>query len=181
MRRRRAAAALAAVLALAACSGDDEAAPTTTASPFGPAECAPGAPVLLVDQIDDAIAAVEAELGGPQEYFEINATSLLVNLFVADVATQTVTPYAYVGGELTSEDPLDGAQGYTFVADQVQVDDQRVLSCVVPALPDSTVDVFFVEGADGGVRYTVLTSNDKGGQLTVEVSGEGQVIGVDAV
>lgn len=181
MRRAGLAAVAAAVLVLASCSGDDDAATTTTASPFGPAECAPASPVLLVDQIDEAIAAVEAELGGPQEFFEINATALLVNLFVADVTTETVTPYVYVGGELTSQDPLAGAQGFTFVAEQIAIDDQRVLSCIVPELPDSSLDVFFVEGADGGVRYTVLTSNDKGGQLTVEVNGQGQVLAVDAV
>lgn len=176
-----AAAAAAVILAAAGCSGDDGSSPSSTASPLGPTACAEADPPLLVDRIDDAIAAVEAELGGPQEYFEINATPLLVNLFVADVATETVTPYAYVGGELSAQEPLDGAQGFTFVAESLEFDERRVLSCIVPQLPESVLDVFFVEGADGGVRYTVLTSNDKGGQLTVEVNGQGQVLAVDAV
>ena len=43
----------------------------------------------VLDQIAPAVAAIEAELGGPQQYFEINATPQLVNLFVAiDGATQ---------------------------------------------------------------------------------------------
>lgn len=180
--RRRVAALAAVVLVgvVAACSGED-ASPDTTESPFGPTACPAAEPPLLVDQIDEAIAAVEAELGGPQEYFEINATSLLVNLFVADVATQTVTPYVYVGGELSSQEPLDGAQGFTFFADAVAIDGERVLSCIVRDLPESTLEVFFVEGADGGVRFSALTSNELGGQLTVEVNGQGQVLAVDTV
>ena len=56
----------------------------------------------VLDQIAPAIAAVEAELGGPQQYFEINATPQVVNLFVATDDATTVTPYVYVGGELAS-------------------------------------------------------------------------------
>jgi hypothetical protein len=182
MRRRAAVAVtLVVVLAGAACSGGDDASPETTESPFGPTACPAAEPPLLVDQIDEAIAAVEAELGGPQEYFEINATPLLVNLFVADVDTQTVTPYVYVGGEVSSQEPLDGAQGFTFFAESITIDDQRVLSCIVRDLPESTLEVFFVEGAEGGVRYTALTGNELGGQLTVEVNGQGLVLAVETV
>jgi hypothetical protein len=183
MRRRGAARAAAVVLmvAVTACSGGDDASPETTESPFGPTACPAAEPPLRVDQIDEAIAAVEAELGGPQEYFEINATSLLVNLFVADVETRTVTPYVYVGGELSSQEPLDGAQGFTFFAEAVAIDGQRVLSCIARDLPESTLEVFFVEGADGGVRFSALTSNELGGQLTVEVNGQGLVLAVETV
>ena len=37
----------------------------------------------LVDEIDDAVTALETKLGAPQQFFEINATSSLVNLIVA--------------------------------------------------------------------------------------------------
>ena len=64
----------------------------------------------------------------------------------------------------------------------MSIDPERVLSCVVDQLPDSALEVFFVEAnAEGALRYTVLTSNDQGGQLTVEVTGDGLVLAVDAV
>ena len=62
-------------------------------------------------EIAPAIAALEAELGGPQQYFEINATPQLVNLFVADAATAAVTPFVYVGGSLAETGQAAGAQG----------------------------------------------------------------------
>ncbi|MCB1002434.1 MAG: hypothetical protein KDB40_24300 [Acidimicrobiales bacterium] len=190
--------AFAAITALGGCS-DDEAGPTeateatdagsTDAGSAVPVSTAPGAdacapvdPVLLVDRIDEAVAAVEAELGGPQQYFEINATATLVNLFVADVAAESVTPYAYVGDELSSDEPIVGATGNTFAADAVAVDTSRVLGCVSAELPDTALDVFFVEGGAGGtVRYTVLGTSAQGGQLVVEVAATGQIIGVDAI
>ncbi len=174
-------AACAAVL-LSACSDDGEAAPETTFS-LGPAECAVADdPVLMVDQIDEAVAAVESELGVGQVYFEINATPLLVNLFVADPVAKTVTPYAYVGGALSAEEPLPVEAGSAFPASALSIDPQRVLSCITDQLPDSGLDVFFVEAnADGAVRYTVLTTNAQGGQLTIEVTGNGLVLAVDAI
>ena len=168
-------------LVLAGCAGGDDVSPDTTLS-FGPQACAPSEPSLVVDQIDDAVAAVEAELGGPQLYFEINATPLLVNLFVADASAATVTPFAYVGGELSSEAAIEGATGNAFVASAIDLDPQLVLSCVTDQLPASVLDVFFVEGGpEGAVKYTVLTSNEQGGQLSVEVTGEGLILAVDTI
>ena len=77
------------VVVACGCSGDSSTAdPASTTEPpaaidTAPTECAPATPELKVDQFADAIAAVETERGGPQQYFEINSTSLLVNLFVA--------------------------------------------------------------------------------------------------
>ncbi len=86
--------AAALVVGAASCGGGDDAA---------------ARPAL--DQIAPAVAAVEAKLGGPQQYFEINATPQLVNLFVADAAKTTVTPYVYVGGAVAEAGPSAGAQG----------------------------------------------------------------------
>ncbi|MEZ5223019.1 MAG: hypothetical protein R2743_16090 [Ilumatobacteraceae bacterium] len=198
MRRRGRAAraaitALAMVTAVGGCS-DDEVVPESGSTESGSTEeasvsTAPGAdacaavdPVLVVDRIDEAVAAVEAELGGPQQYFEINATATLVNLFVADVAAESVTPYAYVGDDLSSDEPIVGATGNTFGAEAIAIDTSRVLGCVSAELPDTSLDVFFVEGGAGGaVRYTVLGTSAQGGQLVVEVAATGQIIGVDAI
>ena len=172
---------VAAAVLLGACSGGEADAPATSLS-FGPQACEPADPVLVVDQIGEAVAALEADLGGPQLYFEINATPGLVNLFVADLEAESVTPYVYVAGELSSQDAIEGAAGFAFEAAAIDIEPRSVLSCVSEQLPVSVIDVFFVEGGPGGaVRYTVLTSNDQGGQLSVEVTGQGQVLSVDTV
>ncbi|MEX0846905.1 MAG: hypothetical protein WD023_03925 [Ilumatobacteraceae bacterium] len=177
------------VVAAAACSGDGDGAADATTAPIDSAslgslvtaECSPGAPVLKIDQIPTAIAAVEAELGGPQRYFEINATDVLVNMFVAGPDATTVTPYVFAGGALTSNDVIE-AQGNTFEASALDIDSQLVSSCVTGQLPTSSQDLFLVEGGVGGVvRYAILTTSANGGQLLIEVSGDGTVLSVDPV
>ncbi len=68
---------------LGGCGGDDDDQPAV---------------VPVVAEISPAIAAVEAELGGPQDYFEINATPQLVNVFVATDGGATATAYVYLDG-----------------------------------------------------------------------------------
>ena len=54
-----------------------------------------------MELIHPAVAALEAKLGGPQKYLEVNASPTLVNLFVAvDNATQAVA-YVYAEGKLS--------------------------------------------------------------------------------
>lgn len=175
------------VLGCAACSSDDEAAPTTAAplASVTPGECPVlERPPLAVDQIDAAAAAVAADDAGLTQFFEINATPALVNLFAAGTdasGASTATPYSFSDGTLTGQ-PATPATGNTFAADALQFDPQRVLSCVVDQLPGSNLTAFVVEGGPGGaVRYTVVITSEQGGQLVVEVSGTGQVLSVDPV
>src|SRR3954454_7948813 len=56
----------------------------------------------LVGEIDDAVAALETKLGAPQEFFEINATTQLVNLIVALNDGKVSQPWVYLDGELSS-------------------------------------------------------------------------------
>ena len=157
----------------AARSSDASSAGTTVASVPAIAAVVDDPP--RVDMIAPAIAAVEAELGGPQEYFEINATSKLVNVIVA-VNDATVAQYwVYLDGELTSGQAQD-AQGNTFTAAAVTFDPDAVLTQIQRDLPDSSIDLFFVQGgADGSVRYTALVSSQAGGQLEVVVGPDGTV------
>ena len=70
-------------LALVSCSSDGGAEPATTDGPVAATiatECPSGDPALLVDQITDAVQAVEDELGSPQVYFEVNATIVEVTV-----------------------------------------------------------------------------------------------------
>jgi hypothetical protein len=156
--RLRVAAVVAAAIVLAACGGDNE----------------PERPV--VGQIRPAIAALERKLGGPQQYFEINATPQLVNLFVADSAKTTVTPYVYVGGAVAESAAPAGASGNTFAASAVTFDPRTILDHVVDRLPDSDIVLFTIAGGpNGAVQYTAGVKSKQGGTLAVTLGPDGTV------
>jgi hypothetical protein len=183
-RRRSAArsiAALVMVTMVVSCSDDDDAAPSVSDTVV-PADCEARQPVLRVDLIDRAVAAVEAELGGPQQYFEINATDLLVNLFVAVDDGAQAKPFVFLADELNSRDALPVDQGQSFAASALDFDPQKVTSCVFDELPESTATAFEILGGDGGaIGYSVIVDSASGGQLVVAVNGEGRILSVDPV
>ncbi len=147
---------------LVACGGSDE----------------PGRP--LVGEVAPAMAAVDAELGGPQQYFEVSATTQLVRLFVASEGATVVTPYVWVGGELTSPAAPSTAEGNTFVAASVALDPATVLDGVTDELPDSDVVLFTVVGGPGGaVQYSARVQSEGGGTLDVVLGPDGAVQSVD--
>ncbi len=187
--RRPAAAALAvALVLLAACSDDASSTDGSTGTtgpdvticdPQGTAQAEADLPA--VGDIEQAVADLEAELGGPQEYFEINATARLVNLWVSLNDGTVAQPWLWANGELSSEDG-DTASGGTFVADDLDFDPDTVLTKVRDEVPDSILETFYVHGdGDGNVQYSVLTSALCGGGLDVIVGPEGDVRSVDPV
>jgi hypothetical protein len=138
----------------------------------------PERPVLA--EIAPAIAAVEAKLGGPQQYFEINATAQVVNLFVADAAKTSVTAYVYVGDSLAQVGEPAGAQGNTFAASAITFDPGTVLDQVGDELPDSDIALFTIAGGPGGaVQYTASVQSKEGGTLEVTLGPDGAVLSVD--
>ena len=118
--------------------------------------------------------------GGPQRYFEVNATPQLVNVFVAvDEATATV-PYVYVDGELGPAAPSQAAEGATFTADAVAFDPATVLDEISEDLPDSEISLFSIIGGPGdAVRYGALVRSPEGGTLDITVDADGRVLAVD--
>ncbi len=135
----------------------------------------------FVSSIRPAIEAVEAELGGGQEFFEVTAGQQFINLFVAvDDATAAV-PYVYLDGELQPPAPkLTGASGFTFAGDAVDFDADSILDAVIEELPESTIEALSIEGGqDGAVRYVVSTLSPGGGRLDVTVAPDGAVLEVD--
>ena len=135
----------------------------------------------FVADIRPAIEAVEAELGAGQQYFEVTASELVTNLFVAVDDARAAVPYVYLDGELQPPAPkLTGASGFTFSADAVDFDEETVLEPVRDELTDSTIEAFSIEaGAGGVVRYVVSTLSPEGGRLDVTVAADGTVLEVD--
>jgi hypothetical protein len=168
-----------AVAGLVGGCGDDGGAATT--STVVVADCVARQPVLRVDLVGQAVELVETDMGGPQQYFEINATELLVNVFVAVDNGTKVQPFVFLAGELNSSD-LQPAQGNTFVASALDFDPQKVTSCVADELPESSATAFeIIGGDDGAISYSLIVDSPNGGQLVVAVAGDGRVLSVDPV
>jgi hypothetical protein len=159
---RFAAVAIACALAIAACGGSGG-----SASPEK----------LQVSKVRDAVAAVEAKLGGPQRFFEVNATPTLVNVFVASQDATSVTTYVYVGAELQVAQDAEPASGATFAASEMNFDAAHVLDQVRRDLPKTTLRAFSIVGLDGGgAGYVVTVESDLGGILEIPIQANGTVI-----
>lgn len=139
------------------------------------------APDFVLD-VRDAVAAVEAELGGPQEYFEVTSNEQFTNVFVAvDDATAAVA-YAFVDGELQAPAPKqEGAEGNTFVAADIDFADDRILSRVAVDLPASEIDAVSVYGDGVGATYVLAATSSAGGFLDIVVGPDGSIFSVDPV
>ncbi len=162
--------AVAVCLALFGCS-DDGASPNSAALTTIVA-----AELPIVDQIDEAIAALEAKLGGPQEYFEINATARLVNLFVALDDASSVQPWLYFDGDLTSEDAAP-AQGGTLLAASLDFNAPTIFSKLIAQLPGATIESFYIHGdGQGAVQYGALLTTAQGGAIDVHLSPAGEIL-----
>jgi hypothetical protein len=154
------------VLPVASCGGD-----SATAQPD------------FVGDVRRAAAAVEDELGGPQDFFEITASAPLTNVFVAVDDATVAIPYVYRDGVLEPPGPrLEGASGHTFTSEAIAFDDDRVLVNVADEVPDATIESLGVEGGpEGSVRYVVSARSSQGGVLDVVVGKGGAILSVDPV
>lgn len=179
--------ALVPLVLLVACSDSNGSAITTDSAPAvticDPASVDPQTDDQLpnVAAIAEAIDALTAELAAPPEFFEVNATASVVNLFVALNDGTKVQPWVYVNGELSS-DAVQDASGGTFTAADLDFDPDTVLQPLRDQLPDTILESFYVNGdGQGNVQYGVLASAVCGGGLDVIVSRDGEVLSVDPV
>ena len=174
-RRRRAALVLAVVALAGGCSDDGGGGGDDDDGGDGGAAVVPA-----IEEIGAAIAAVDAARGGPQSYFEVNATGRTVNLFVATDGATTVTPYRYLAGELLAPDPASTASGPTFTADAVAFDPATVLDRIAGELDDPVVARFAIAAApDGTPQYFASVVSEQGGTLEVTLGPDGSIQAVD--
>ena len=151
---------------------------------------------LRLDLIEQAMDAVDAGVGEGQAYFEINVTDAVVNLFLAtDLDGQPNPdglPDAMLQYIFTSQDGLEdvalplAANGPTFTRSAVNFSVEKVLLKVVSALPNSTATMFVIagvgtaSGSTGIADYRVLMNSSQGGEISVLVTKDGEIIGTDA-
>jgi hypothetical protein len=165
---RLVAAIVAVAVSMAACGGDDDDGRGAALRP-------------QLETIAPAIEAVEAELGGPQEYFEITAEPQRVQLYVARADATQVAPYVFVGGELAAAGDAASASGGTFGVDALDFDADTVLDGLDAALDSPDVIGFSVAGNDQGhVQYQAIVRSEQGGLLDVVLAADGAVQSVTA-
>lgn len=160
-------AAVVVMVTFAACGGDAER----------------GQDLSFAADVGRAAAAVEAEIGAGQAFFEITATPKHTNVFVATDDATVAVPYVFLDGELQPPAPaLDGASGYTFGADALDYDADAILAQIAAEVPGATIESLSVVGGDGDtVRYVVAVRSAEGGWLDVTVAPDGRVLEVDPV
>lgn len=171
---------LVAVVLLAACGGGDSNGNSSESTDTAASADENGGQSSFVSDVRLAAEAVEAELGGPQEFFEITATPQLTNVFVAVDSGTSAVPYIFVDGELQPPAPtIEGVEGQTFTSDELDFDQGSVLDGVTADLPTATIDAFSVEGGSGGfVRYVISARSAQGGVLDIVVAPSGAVVEV---
>lgn len=141
-----------------------------------------GSAAPIVDRIDDAIAAVEAHYGGPQQYFEISATIADITVIVAvDGATQAEQARYTSDEGLTVPEPVGPASGSTFDAEAVVFDPDAVFDQLRDELDDPVIIDFAIQGTPAGSAvYDATVASDAGGVLLVLLGAGGQILGVQA-
>ena len=182
MRRLGMVVALSSVLFVVSSCGNDSTAPATAG--------------LRLDQIENALDAVEQKVGVGLEFFEINATSAIVNIFVATDLDGTPNadglPDAVVHYVFTEKDGLEtapdsvGANGPTFARTALGYEPSTILRKVLSELPDSTPQMFVLTAAGtatestGTAQYRLIMQSSQGGQMSVVLTNSGEIVGTDA-
>ena len=151
--------------------------------------------LVRVDLIDDAVKAVKewnanqdpgliADGEDELQFFEINATQELINLYVAtDNATSAVALLYDEETGLSEPDSPKEASGSTFKWSDIDSDitKSKVYETVVAELPRSTISRFVI-GRDAEfdkLTFRVIMVSDQGGEFAAYVEPSGKIIGGD--
>jgi len=136
---------------------------------------------LRVDEIDEAVATVVALTGKPAEFFEINATPDLINLFLDDGNGNAIN-FVWEDGALRDETEAAAADGRSFDASKMRFTSD-VYARVEEELPKSQLRAFTItaDGPNGEVLNRVMVQSEQGGQFGVLVEADGKILGSDAL
>jgi hypothetical protein len=171
------AALLGLVLMVAACSGDDEGA----SAPGGATTVKQGTELRAQD-LAAAVAAVEAERGGPQQFAEINLTTGGVNLFVASSDTEELAYYYdAVTGTLDAPAAPDPISGAPFSLEGIDLSlAPSLVQQIQDRFPGSEVrQLALVQLPDQGLVWALRSQSALGGLLNVFLSPTGAILAVD--
>jgi hypothetical protein len=135
---------------------------------------------LAIDDVPAAVEAVEAALGGPQQYTEINVGSDLVNLFVAADGGQELA-YVYRGGTLSAPPAPADATLPAFDLTGVDLTVAAGLDTRLGAELGGEAELtrLALQVVDGAPRFVAVVVSSRGGALAVLVSGSGEILGVN--
>jgi hypothetical protein len=149
---------------------------------------------LAVGLIEDAIEAVEVHFASVPTFYEINATSDGVNLFVSvngsDGSPAVVQARYTASNGLVVSDEAVAADGAVFARSAVDFDAETVLDVALDQLGSSQPRVFIITAAgvsdeaqsvSDRVDYRLVMESERGGRLVVLLSRDGSILGSDVI
>jgi hypothetical protein len=148
---------------------------------------------LAIDGIDDAISAVGEHFDADVDFYEINATSDGVNLFVsttgADGSPAVVQARFTRDGGLVVADESVPADGPVFRGSAVEFDSASIIETAIEELSTAEPRMFIVtafgdaasSSPSDRVSYRLIMESQRGGRLVVFLDSRGTVLGSDVM
>ncbi|MFM8857963.1 MAG: hypothetical protein ACKOI2_12350 [Actinomycetota bacterium] len=148
---------------------------------------------LAIDAIDEAISAVAEHFDADVDFYEINATSDGVNLFVSTTAadeTSAVVQARFTrAGDLVVAEESVPAEGPVFRGSAVDFDSASILETAISELSTAQPRMFIITAVSDGanstpsdqVSYRLIMESQRGGRLVVFLDSRGTVLGSDVI
>ena len=148
---------------------------------------------LAIEEIGEAISAVGDRFGADVDFYEINATSDGVNLFVstigADASPAVVQARFTRAGGLVVADEAVPAEGPSFRGSAVDFDSTSIIEDATSQLSTAQPRMFIITAVDDAaniapnerVSYRLIMESQRGGRLVVLLDSQGTVLGTDVL
>lgn len=148
---------------------------------------------LAIDSIDEAISAVADHFDADVDFYEINATSDGVNLFVSttgsDAGPSVVQARFTTANGLVVADDAVPAEGPVFRGSAVDFDPASIIESAVSELTSAQPRTFIITAAGDSasntpsdqVSYRLIMESQRGGRLVVFLDSRGTVLGSDVI